>query len=127
MRESVSAPMTSTQSCAPLAMDCAPIASPYTTPSSPRKIERPAFSAPKASCTRHAVAGKLYSGVTVATMISPSSSGVTPATWSASLAAAIDSVAVVSLGEATMRRSRMPERETIHSSDVSTVLASPRS
>ena len=51
------------------------------------------------------------------------SSGCSPATAMARLPAIADSVAVVSCG-AAMRRSRMPVRVTIHSSDVSTTRSS---
>ena len=75
---------------------------------------------PIASFTSAAVAGIWKSGVSVASRIRSMSSGSRPATAIARSAATAPIEAVVSSGPAT-RRSRIPVRVTIHSSDVSTI------
>src|SRR4051812_9612408 len=77
---------------------------------------------PRLCATKHAVDGKIISGVTVAQMISSMSFASKPAAAIALRAAAVARVAVDSPSE-TMRRSRMPVRWTIHSSLVSTIFA----
>jgi len=83
----------------------------------------PAAEAPNASCTRLAVEGNAYSGVAVATMTRSICEGNTCATSSASRAARMARVAVLSRSPATTCRSLMPVRDTIHSSVVSTTRA----
>ena len=75
---------------------------------------------PRADCTIVAVAGKVRSGVEVASTIASRSSGTSPASASAARAASVAMLAVVSSSAAMWRRS-MPERERIHSSVVSSV------
>ena len=72
-----------------------------------------------ASFTSAAVDGIQKSGVRVASRIRSISSGSIPAVRIARIAATAAMEAVVSCAAAT-RRSRIPVRDTIHSSDVST-------
>src|SRR4051812_26930636 len=62
------------------------------------------------------------SGVTVATMMRSISSAVMPA-FSSALCAAFAAMSLVHSPSAAMRRSPMPVRERIHSSDVSTIFS----
>jgi hypothetical protein len=71
----------------------------------------------------HAVDGKIMSGVVVATTIRSTSAGTMPAASSAAREAASARSDVIS-SSAAMWRARMPVRATIHSSLVSTLLAS---
>jgi hypothetical protein len=71
---------------------------------------------------RHAVAGNGWSPVTVAQTTRSSSSGAILASSRAWRAAASANELVTCSG-AAMRRSRMPVRWTIHSSDVSTIFS----
>src|SRR5438477_318448 len=75
--------------------------------------------APIASATSAAVEGNTMSGVTVATMTRSTSLPSTPACASASRAAGSARSESAS-SAAAIRRSRMPVRSTIHSSEVST-------
>ena len=75
---------------------------------------------PSAAWTRQAVDGHIRSGVTVAQTIRSTSRGSAPAASSARRAASVPRVAVVSATPAN-RRSRMPVRVRIHSSEVSIV------
>ena len=77
--------------------------------------------APSFFCTKQAVDGKNMSGVTVATMISSMSAAVTPAA-SMALRAALVAMSLVAISGPAMRRSLIPVREVIHSSEVSTIL-----
>ena len=70
--------------------------------------------------TATAEAGKVWSGVAVASTIMSMSAGVSPALASAAFAASKPRSEVNSPSAAT-RRSRMPVRCRIHSSDVSTI------
>src|ERR1051325_7452348 len=81
-----------------------------------------AFRAPIFCCTRHAVEGNGMSGVMVATRMGSSCSPVTPAIFIARCAAFVAKSEVNSSAEAS-RRSLMPVREVIHSSDVSTIFS----
>src|SRR5690606_10338642 len=72
-----------------------------------------------------AVAGKVLSGVEVATMMQSRSAGAMPASASAARAAASPREAVVS-SSAAMKRWRMPVRCTIQASLVSTTPSSSR-
>ena len=78
-----------------------------------------AFTAPILVWTKQAVLGKNISGVQVAQMIRSISSGLMPAFSIAAWAARAASSLVGCSGPA-MRRSRMPVRDWIHSSLVST-------
>ena len=70
MRVFASAPHTITFLCAPLSTIFTPACSAYTNPEQPPETSNPhAPLAPILSCTRHAVAGNIMSGVTVPTMI----------------------------------------------------------
>src|SRR4051812_39918430 len=62
------------------------------------------------------------SGVTVATMIRSISSAVMPA-FSSAFCAALAAMSLVHSSSAAMRRSLMPVRERIHSSEVSTIFS----
>ena len=80
-----SAPITSARSAAPLATNCVPAARAKLKPLHAADRSNPrARLAPIWSWTRHAVAGKLMSGVTVATTMRSMSSAVIPRRRSAS-------------------------------------------
>ena len=79
--------------------------------------------APSESWTRLATAGEPRSGVIVATITSSTSSGSRPASASAAWPAASPRLNVDSSSPA-MRRSLIPVRVQIHSSEVSTISAS---
>ena len=81
-----------------------------------------AFFAPILSWIMQEVAGNAMSGVMVAVMIRSMSSGVSPASLIASLAASTPRSLVATSLEA-MRLSLIPVREVIHSSEVSTIFA----
>src|SRR5438552_3398310 len=81
-----------------------------------------AFLACSLSWRTQAVAGKIMSGVTVATMMRSSSSAPTPRLSRASRAAGRASALVGVPGGATWR-SRIPVRVRIHSSEVSTIFS----
>src|SRR5689334_16085615 len=81
-----------------------------------------ACEAPSFSCTVHAIDGRMRSGVTVPTKMWSTSWTVRPAISSARVAAA-NARSELSWPSATMRRSRMPVRVTIHSSEVSTIFS----
>ncbi len=72
---------------------------------------------------RHAVAGNSMSGVTVATIMASTSSGPSCFAAISRRTASAPMLAVLSPG-AARRRSRMPVRVTIQSSEVSRVRAS---
>jgi hypothetical protein len=75
---------------------------------------------PRSACTSTAVAGKVLSGVEVASTIKSIDCASTPAAASAARAAASAMSEVVS-PFAAMCRSRIPVRCVIHSSEVSTI------
>ncbi len=77
---------------------------------------------PIALCTLTAVAGKVWSGVAVATISASMSAPVSPVSARAARAAAMARSEVSSPSAAKWRRS-MPVRVRIHSSDVSRVAA----
>src|SRR6266850_1020512 len=81
--------------------------------------------APRLFCTMQAVAGIGMSGVTVAQTIRSTSEAGRPADWSAFSAARVANWDMYSSSRAT-RRSRMPVRERIQSSDVSTIFSRSR-
>src|ERR1022692_2755134 len=81
-----------------------------------------AFFAPILCCTRQAVLGKGMSGVTVAMMIKLIWSAVTPAIFIARCAA-LAAMSDVNSSWAAIRRSLMPVRVVIHSSEVSTIFS----
>src|SRR6266850_4315900 len=78
--------------------------------------------APRLFWTMQAVAGIGMSGVTVAQMIRSTSEAGRPAAWSAASAARVANCDMYS-SSCAMRRSRIPVREMIHSSEVSTILS----
>src|SRR5205814_9954278 len=78
--------------------------------------------APIFRCTRQAVEGKGMSGVIVATMMRSICSAVTAAFFSARKAAAA-ARSEVNSSLAASRRSFIPVREVIHSSEVSTIFS----
>ncbi len=78
---------------------------------------------PRLSHTAAPVCGRAWSGVHVASTRRPTSSGVRPASFSASATASVASDAVVSDAPA-QRRAPIPERDRIHSSDVSRTASS---
>src|ERR1041384_3874552 len=78
--------------------------------------------APRLFWTMQAVAGIGMSGVTVAQMMRSTSDTATPADSSASRAARVANCDMYSSSVAT-RRSRIPVREVIQSSDVSTIFS----
>src|SRR6266850_1921401 len=82
-----------------------------------------ARAAPILRCTRQAVDGNCMSGVSVATTIKSIWSAVTPAIFIARSAACVARSEVNSFA-AQMRRSLMPVRVVIHSSEVSTFFSS---
>ena len=78
---------------------------------------------PSAACTRVAVAGKVSSGVAVASTMRSRSHAFMPA-WSSARCAALIARCEVNSPSAAMWRWRMPVRCWIHSSEVSIFLAS---
>jgi hypothetical protein len=121
MVESLSAPMTSTVSAVWAMMKCWPISSAKRKPEQAASMSNAAaWLAPILRCTTQAVEGKGMSGVIVATMIKSICSGVTRARAMATSAALAARSEVCSC-LAAMRRSLMPVRLVIHSSDVSTI------
>jgi len=68
-----------------------------------------------------AVAGKVWSGVVVATMIRSTSAAVLPASARAR-SAALSARSLVGSSSRALWRWRMPVRSMIHSSEVSTIL-----
>src|SRR5690348_7130700 len=123
IRVSVSAPMTSTRFAWPARTKL------LATPSAYTKPEHAALTsnamqplAPRRSWIRHAVAGKMRSGVVVPSTTMSSSNALTPASANACWAARNARSPVVSPSAAT-RRSRMPVRVRIHSSLVSTIFS----
>jgi hypothetical protein len=78
--------------------------------------------APIFCCTRQAVEGNGMSGVMVATMTRSICSAVTPAIFIARWAA-LAARSEVNSSFAAMRRSLMPVRDVIHSSEVSTIFS----
>src|SRR5205814_4355013 len=116
-----SAPITSTVSCVCEVMNCCAISIPKRKPAQAAETSRQAaFFAPIFFCTKQAVAGNSMSGVAVATKIRSTSSGLTFACSSA-CNAAFAAIALVSSSLEAMRRSLMPVRVVIHSSEVSTI------
>ena len=77
---------------------------------------------PMPLCTLAAVAGKVRSGVAVATITASMSAPVRPVSASAARAAAVARSEVISPSAAKCRRS-MPVRVRIHSSEVSRLAA----
>src|SRR5437667_8211300 len=78
--------------------------------------------APRLFWTMQAVAGIGMSGVTVAQMIRSTCEAGRAAAWSAASAARVANCDMYS-SSCAMRRSRIPVREMIHSSEVSTILS----
>jgi len=94
----------------------------YTKPEQAAEMSKQGMSRrrPSLACSRQAVEGKGTSGVIVATMSRSTSAGVRPArarAWADAFAPRSEGF---SPGPA-IRRSAMPERVLIHSSDVSTI------
>src|SRR4030081_2466531 len=122
MEVNLSAPMTSTVSCACEVINCWAISKPKRKPAQAAEISRQAaLVAPIFFCTKQAVAGNNISGVAVATRIISISAGEIPAcamAWSAAFAA----MSLVCSSFATTRRSLIPVRVVIHSSLFSTIL-----
>ena len=121
MREKVSAPITMIRRETPvwisaLAWVSAKMKPAQTACTSKAKPPR----MPMALCTLTAVAGKVWSGVAVATISVSMSAPLSPASASAARAAAVARSEVISPSEAKWRRS-MPVRVRIHSSEVSRV------
>jgi len=117
----VSAPTTSARVARPPRMNWSAVATAYTKPlhtACTSKAAQPPRM-PSLSCRITAVAGNIMSGVVVATMMRSMSSGVRPAASSARRLACSARSLVASFS-ATIWRSRMPVRLTIHSSVVST-------
>ena len=82
-----------------------------------------ALRAPSLRCTRQAVAGKNMSGEAVATRMRSISSAAIPACCNAANAAAAP-MSLVCSPSAAIRRSLIPVREVIQSSEVSTIFSS---
>ncbi len=115
--------MQSTVRYLPVWMYCAPTERLYTEPAHAAYTSaEPAFRHPSRCWTRLAVVGNAMSPVVVPTTMKSISFGPTPARSSACWAARRARSDVASSG-ATMRRSRMPERCTIHSSEVATIFS----
>ena len=95
------------------------MASPYTKPVQPACTSKaPALVAPILWARIEAVAGMMWSGEMVVTMTRSSSAGSRPPD-SRQRRAATSPRSLAACSGAAMRRSRMPVREAIHSSDVS--------
>ena len=123
-RDSVSAPMTSARLIWPLRMKALAVAKAYMKPAQTACTSKAGTPArPRRSCTTTAVLGKTMSGVVVATMIISIDAASMPAASMARRAARY-ARSLVSWPSAARRRSWMPVRLTIHSSVVSTRLAS---
>src|ERR1700722_19699156 len=119
----VSAPITITFLCTPLSTSFAPICSAYGNPEHAADRSNPhAPFAPILSCTRHAVAGKNMSGVTVATMITSTSAAVIPR-FSRHTRAASTARSLVATPLSTMCRVWIPVRSVIHWSLVATIFS----
>jgi hypothetical protein len=78
-----------------------------------------AFVAPSSACMSHAVDGSSRSGVAVDSTITSTSPGWMPAR-SMAMRLARAAISAAPMSASAMRRSRMPVRSKIHSSDVST-------
>ncbi len=121
MREKVSAHITSERWNAPVLNRPSTVARPNTNPEHTAcKSNAAPCVRPSPACTDTADAGNVLSGVEVASTIRSIDCASTPAAVSAARAAASAMSAVVS-PFAAMRRSRMPVRCVIHSSEVSTI------
>jgi hypothetical protein len=124
MREKVSAPITSARLKAPLRSSASAVDSAKTKPEQTACRSKAApWTMPRPACTVTAVAGKVWSGVEVASTIR---SMLEASTWAliSAARAACSARSEVSSPAAAMWRSRMPVRCTIHSSVVSTERAS---
>src|SRR5262245_16535724 len=120
MRDSVSTPTTSTLSAMPAPTSPRASPMPNTNPVHAANMSyAAAFVAPSFCCSVHAHDGRMRSGVVVASTIWSTSSAFTFAISSARWQA-ISAMSLEAWSGAAMRRSRMPVRSTIHSSDVST-------
>src|SRR6185503_1273124 len=120
MRDSVSTPITSTVSAIPAPTWPRARSKPKTNPVHAAKTSyAAAFVAPSFRCSVQAHDGRMRSGVVVASTIWSTSSAFTFAISSARWQA-ISAMSLEPWSGAAMRRSRMPVRSTIHSSDVST-------
>ncbi len=121
MRDSVSTPTTSTLRALPDAMSACAIVTPYMNPEHAAVMSKAAaLLAPMRFWTRQAVDGKGMSEVAVAMRMMSRSSGVMPASASARFVASMARSLVACSGFA-IRRSLIPVRETIHSSEVSSI------
>ena len=121
MRENVSAPITSARLKAPVLSSPSAVARPNTKPEHTACRSKAApWLMPRPAWTETAAAGKVLSGVDVASTIRSIDCASTPAAASASRAAAIAMSDVFS-PSAAIWRSRMPVRWMIHSSEVSTI------
>ena len=118
----LSTPMTNTFLCFPDSMNCEPVDNAYKKPEHAALTSKlQAFFMPTLSQTMLAVLGKGWSGVTVPTITNSISKGSMPFFSSKVLTAA---AAISELAPSfMMRRSLMPVRLMIHSSEVSTNLA----
>ncbi len=119
MRLKVSAPMTRTRRACPDTIMPLALASAKTNPAQTAWMSKakPCVM-PRPACTMVAVAGNVRSGVDVARTMASMSSGSSPASSSAARPARIARSEVYCPSAAKCRRS-MPERERIHSSEVS--------
>src|SRR5271168_671091 len=90
-----------------------------------RQVKPHAPFAPSRSCTRHAVAGNIMSGVTLATTIISISSGSVPV-WASTLFAASVARCDAATPVSATCSSRIPVRVRIHSSLVSTSFSRSR-
>src|SRR5262245_32712865 len=120
MRDSVSTPTTTTVSATPAPTRPRASPMPKTKPVHAANMSyAAAFVAPSFCCSVHAHEGRIRSGVVVASTIwsisFASTFAISSARWHAISARSLEACS-----GAAMRRSRMPVRSTIHSSDVST-------
>src|ERR1044071_4284017 len=123
VRYSVSTPTTSTVSARlePMSPRASPV--PNTNPVQAANMSYAAARvAPSFCCSVHAHEGRMRSGVVVARMMWSTSRASTPAISSARWQA-INARSLEACPVAAIRRSRMPVRSTIHSSEVSTSFA----
>ena len=123
MRDSVSAPIASTRFARPDATYASAIESAVMNPvQAELQSKAAAFFAPSFAWIRDEQAGTIWSGVTVPTTIRSRSSGRSFAAASARFPASY-AMSDVASPSAAHRRSLIPVRWTIHSSDVSTIFS----
>ena len=120
----LSAPTTTTFLAVPFSTNCAPVVSANKNPLHAALKSKPhAFLAPALCPIKLAVDGNSMSGVTVAQMMRSMSMGSSPDFSHSDLTASAPMSEVALLGSFKMRRSSIPVRVRIHSSEVSTIFS----